>query len=392
MKRPFRAAVVSTILAGFVLCGLVPSPSVAADPYVIDAILSMTGPGSFVGHDVAQSFTALESAVNASGGIGGRPLRIVVQDDQTNPVVSVQLFNAIVAKHAALVLGPSMSATCRAVAPLAQDIVSYCISPGIHPARGTYMFSISTESTDQFLAMFRYFAQRGLTRIATITTTDATGQDADAGIENAAAKFKTVTIVDNEHFAPSDISVAAQVSRIKFSNAQLVIGWGTGTPFGTTLRSLADAGLTVPVITGSGNMSIPQLKQYAGFVPKELLFTATAALTPGPGTNRATKDAIALFDREMAKQGIPVPGWLHGIGWDPGLILVAALRKYGPNASAVKIRDFIVNLRGWTGINGAYDFPDYPQRGLGLDQVVITRWNPVTDYWDAASKGGGVPL
>jgi len=54
--------------------------------------------------------------------------------------------------------------------------------------------------------------------------------------ENAA-----VAIVSRDHFTGADLSVAAQVARIKASDAQAVIVWTTGTPFGTVVRSLADA-------------------------------------------------------------------------------------------------------------------------------------------------------
>lgn len=393
MNTFWRARIVRTILiAAFVPVFLGPSlPGKAAEVYTLDAIVSLTGPGAFAGHDAAQSFAALESLVNTTGGIGGRPLKIDIHDDQSNPQVTVQLFSAIAAKHAALILGPTLAATCGAVLPLLKDVVAYCISPAVHPGRGTYMFSGLTESTDQFRAMFVYFALRGLKRIATITATDATGQDADRGIAELAETRKDVAVVDREHFSAGDISVTAQIAHIKAANAQLIVAWTTGTAFGTILRSIADAGLALPVLSSSGNMSIVQLRQYAGIMPTELLFPATA-VTVGGGANKATTAAIAVFDRELAKEDVPVPSQVHQLAWDPGMIAISALRKYGPDATAAQIHDYIANLRGWTGIQGSYDFQAFPQRGLGLNSVIITRWNPSGERWDALSKGGGAPL
>jgi branched-chain amino acid transport system substrate-binding protein len=59
----------------------------------------------------------------------------------------------------------------------------------------------------------------------------------------------------------------------------------------------------------------------------------------------------------------------------PAMIIVSALRKLGSDATAAQVHDYMENLRGWIGINGAYDFVAVPQRGLGLGFVVITRWN-----------------
>lgn len=373
------------------LLALAPSPGRGdPQPYVLDAILSLTGPGAFIGHDAAQSYAALEAWVNATGGIRGRPLKIELHDDQTSPQVAVQLFNAIQARHAPLVLGPTMSATCSAVRPLIQDTVVYCVSPAIHPPPGSYMFSGLTDSHDQFRAIFVYLAQRGLRKVATITLTDATGQDADRGIAEVAQDAKGMEVVDREHFQPGDINVAAQVSRIKASGAQVIVCWSTGTAFGTVLRSLSDAGISLPLVSTSGNMSVVQLKQYAGIMSSELLFPATA-VTAGVGTAR-TRDAIALFDRELARGGVPAPSQVHQIAWDPGMLFVAALRKYGPDLTARKAHDFLADLRGWAGIQGVYDFRTYPQRGLGLDAVIMTRWIPGSERWEAISRGGGVPL
>ena len=386
-----RAVLGRTAFAVALCCALaeMPQASTAADPYEIDAMLSLTGGGSFTGHDMSQSLAGLEDYVNRTGGIAGRPLKFNIHDDQTSPQVAVQIFNEIASKHPAVVIGPAIAATCAAVGPLVTSIVAYCLSPSARPAPGAYVFSTSTASADQLLAIMRYFGARGINRIATLTSTDATGQDAERGIVEAMAKVKGVDIVDREHFGTTDISVAAQIVRVKASNAQLLIAWTTGTPFGTVLRSVSDEGLTLPVLTTAGNMSLVQLKQYGGIVPKELLFPAVSGLTPKLVSNKATKDAVALFDSELAKQGAPLPGFVHQTVWDPGMIIISALRKIGPNATAAQVHDYIENLRGWVGINGPYDFVAVPQRGLGLSSVVITKWDPSSERWDAVSKGGG---
>jgi len=48
------------------------------------------------------------------------------------------------------------------------------------------------------------------------------------------------------------------------------------------------------------------------------------------------------------------------------MILVAALRKIGPDATPQQLRTYISGLKNFVGVNGPYDFVKYPQRGLGL--------------------------
>ena len=45
--------------------------------------------------------------------------------------------------------------------------------------------------------------------------------------------------------------------------------------------------------------------------------------------------------------------------------------------------------QGWIGINGSYDYTDGSQRGIGIDAVVIDRWDAAKDDFVIVSKAGG---
>jgi branched-chain amino acid transport system substrate-binding protein len=87
----------------------------AADPYEINVILSLTGPGSFLGKNEASAVALVEQNINKAGGVAGRPIKFVVADDQSSPAVDVQLANALIAKNVPIILGPSLTAGCNAI-------------------------------------------------------------------------------------------------------------------------------------------------------------------------------------------------------------------------------------------------------------------------------------
>ena len=78
--------------------------------------------------------------------------------------------------------------------------------------------------------------------------------------------------------------------------------------------------------------------------------------------------------------------------WDPGMLLVDALRKLGPDTSAASLRAYLVDLQGWVGADGPYDFRAAPQRGVGENNVVLVRWDADRGQGVAVSKFGGAPL
>jgi len=207
--------------------------AIAAEPFDVNVVLSLTGQGAFLGKQLQQSMQLIEGIANKSGGIGGRPLRFVFSDDQTNPQIDVQLFNDFIGKKAAVVIGPSFTAPCLAAAPLVlpSGPVMYCLSPAVHPTHGTNMFTVSASVVDDVSVFLRYFRLHGLTRIGVITSNDATGQDVVRAVNLAMARpeNKTMKLVETDRFGLTDISVAAQMSRLKASNPDAIIAWTTGT-------------------------------------------------------------------------------------------------------------------------------------------------------------------
>jgi branched-chain amino acid transport system substrate-binding protein len=346
----------------------------------------MTGGAAFIGKGYSAAFTALETSVNKHGGIKGRPIAFVVQDDQSNPQYSVQLFSQLIDKHVPVVLGAALVAECNAMKAMIKDgPVLYCLTPAVHPDPGSYVFSADPSTNDQLVASIHYFRKRGLSRFGIITSTDASGQDADVTIAAALAAPENSGALDvvHEHFN-------AQIERIKAANPQVLIAWTTGTPFGTVLRAVNDTGLNVPVYTNAGNLTYGQMAQYKDFLPKELDFPAVACVVPDGITDPAVKAATGAYFDALRDAGVK-PEYIESVAYDPALLVVAALRALGPNASASRIRDFINATTNWAGVSGRYNFKATPQRGLGTGQIFVARWDPAQANWTAVSKPGGDP-
>lgn len=386
-----RLRLASVALA--LVCTAFPLSSRAADPYDVYVLLPLTGSASFYGTAQQQSLHAVEDEVNRSGGIFGRPLKFVVSDDQSNPQIAVQLASQIVAQHPAFFLGPTLTAECNAVMPmlLKEGPVTYCFTPGAHPPAGSYVFGFGADTGFLMDASLRYMSAKGIKRIALIASTDGSGQDGEAKLDEALAKQKTIALVEREHFAPADVSVGAQLARIKAANPDALVVWTTGTPFGTVLRGIKESGLDIPVLTTNGNLTRAQMRQYAQFMPQNLIFPGAAFFDPTAIADKRVRAVVDEFLRELDAQGAK-PDWGNNNCYDGARLMVSALRKIGPNATATQIRDYIEGLRGWPGINGMYDFTAQPQRGLAQDAVVMVRWDPARDNWIALSKPGGAPL
>jgi branched-chain amino acid transport system substrate-binding protein len=373
---------------------VVPISSPAADPIEIDVILATSGASGFIGKEAATSFGVAEDAVNKAGGIGGRPLKFVVQDDQSSAQVAVQLVSSLMAKHVPVILGPNPVAACSAVAPIMKDkAVMFCMSAAYHPPSNTNLYVAGVSTIDQIIFAVRYLRERGLKKLATITSVDANGMDTDRGMELALgmAENKALSLVTAEHFNVSDVTVSAQIARMKSSGAQAVITGNNGTPLGVILHGYTDLGLTIPLVTTSGALNNIAMVQFANILPREFLVTGSLSdgadvVPPGP-----EKAAIRVYTNAFKRAGIE-PDHSLSLPWDPALIVIGAFRKYGANATAEQVNSYIRRLRGWAGVNGTYDFHNGSSSGLDPNSLVMVRWAPDRKVWVPASKPGGAPL
>lgn len=387
MIRRFSLAVTAVVFS----CCLAVIPAGAAGPPVdIDVITSLTGGATFIGQTHQKTLQTLEALVNKQGGINGQPLHFTFYDDQTNPQIAVQLANQIIAKKPPIFIGSVFIAMCRAVMPLVTNgPVQFCASPSTSPPKDSYTFSASVSSRDEMYATLRFFRTHGWTRIATITTTDASGQDADNAIADG-MKFpenKSMTMVDTEHFNPTDLSISAQMTKLKSLAPQAIIVFCVGTPFGTAVHGMHDAGIDLPTMAASAVAINAQLKGYAGLLPTHLYFTGLE-YAAGVADSKAVAAAQKTFFDTMKAAGLPAD-LQSGLPWDVGLIVVDALRHAGPNPTPEQLRSYIANLHGFAGIHGTYDFRDGSQRGLTQNQAVMIEWQPATDSYSASSGFGG---
>lgn len=386
----FRSLISLLAAAAFFIA---PLGARAADgPITIPVIISLTGGASFIGKSDQVSLQLLEALTNKAGGIDHRQVHFQYLDDGSNAQTGVQLANQVIASKANVVIGPTLTQQCNAVAALVQanGPANFCLSPGLNPPAGGYIWSSSVSLKDAIAATVRYFRERGLTRMAILSSTDATGQEADRDWELARSnpQNKGVEFVAKEHFNLSDVSVSAQMTRIKAANPQVLLTWTVGPAFGTELHGIADAGLDIPIFASNGDMVVEQLNGYKTFTPKELIFSAVLPLAPASVGAGPVKDQQKTYFAAFKAAGV-VPNFPNTLAWDPALIVLDALKHVGPDAPAEKIKDYINGLHGFAGINGIYDFRDGSQHGIGENAVIMVKWNPDNATFSAISKRSG---
>lgn len=410
-KWPVRLAAFSAAaLTAVAVAGCRSSSAGAADPgsgsssgsgstYTVHVILSQTGTASFLGTEEAAAFNALAKHVNATGGIDGHQLAFAISDNQSTASTSVSLASPLVSQSPVMMVG-SITATDKPVDDLAASNgpVIYDLSPGDHPAPGSYVYSSSNSTTNQTQAFINFAQTKGWKKVAVINSTDSSGQDGWTNIQKAIANSHgAVSVTDHESFDPTAVTVTTQLAKIKATNPQAILIWTTGTPLGTVLSGMQQLGMeSLPTMTTNGNASTSQLGQMTSKLPAQLYFPGAPFMAGVQNLTGETKTQVQTFDTAMSAAGHKVPDEGNALAWDPGVILVSALKKLGLSATASQIHQYISSLTGFAGINGTYNFTDKSipdNRGLTISSVYIAGWNKAQGDWTAASgpAGNGKP-
>jgi branched-chain amino acid transport system substrate-binding protein len=97
-----------------------PPEPVTREPYRVGVAASLTGPGAFIGESYTTGLKLAQVEVNSQGGINGRQLELVIEDNQNTAQGGVNAFQALHQKRPDIILS-TMSAATVPLSPLAKD-------------------------------------------------------------------------------------------------------------------------------------------------------------------------------------------------------------------------------------------------------------------------------
>ncbi len=374
------------------------SGAASGTPYIVHAIVSETGAGSFLGAAEAKALQVLASQVNASGGIQGHPVKMEIENNETSPSLSVSLASPLVAAKVPFLLVGSLGQTDLPVDAMAgpNGPLVYDLTPVVHPKPGSMVFSAGTPSDFNTQAYLTFFKSKGWTRIAAITSTDANGVNGLTQLKAALAlpKFSSIHLVANETFDPSASAVTTQLSVIKAAQPQALVVWTAGTPFGTVLQGISQLGMkSIPTLTTNANQVPAELEHLSNLLPQKLyFFTALLDIPHSQITNPAVRQQVVTFDQAVtAAGGVPSDAW--ALAWDPAQLLINAVKKLGVSATANQLLNYMQNLHNAPGLFADYNFSVNDHRGILPSDIYITIWNAKDKTFNTLVSGpGGTPL
>ena len=240
-------------LTGFGLLAL--SAPVLADDITIAVAGPMTGPVASIGEQMKRGAEAAAAAINDAGGVDGRKIKIVIEDDACDPKQAVTVANLIVGQQIKYVDGHACSGSSIPASDVYAENNVLMMSPASsNPAltekgHATIMRLYPRDDRQgEFIAPWIADRYKGK-KIAILHDKSAYGKGLASVVKdklNAAG----VTEVMFEGINPGEKDYTAVVTKLKGAGADFVYFGGYHAEAGLILRQAADQGAKFQLMTG----------------------------------------------------------------------------------------------------------------------------------------------
>jgi branched-chain amino acid transport system substrate-binding protein len=293
-------------------------------------------------------------AVNQSGGVLGKQLKLLVEDDQGKPEEALTVVTKLISKDRVVaLLGEIASSNSLAAAPMAQQSRIPMISPGSTNPKvtqaGDYIFRVCFIDPFQGKVMAK-FAMNTL-KVHKVAVLRDIKSDYSVGLANFFVEnFKALggEILADESYSQGDKDFTAQLTSLKGKNPEAVFVPGYYTEVGLIARQARKLGIKVPLLGGDGWDS-SKLWEIGGDALNGCYYSNHYSVDdPSPILRKFVNDYKARYGSTSDS----IPDAMAALGYDAALILADAIKRAN-SAQPDSIKMALAQTKGFMGVTGS---------------------------------------
>ncbi len=385
MKNVFKC--LSAGILASAAAALLPASATAQEPIKIGAILSVTGPASFLGDPQKRTIEMMVEQINASGGINGRKLQLFLYDDAGDANAARTFASRLIDQdNVVAMIGGSTTGTTMAMIPAFEDaeIPFVSMAGAVQVVKPVKKWVFKTPHTDTMACekIFTDIVARKLNTIALVSGTDGFARSMRDQCVAVAPKYN-IKIAHEESFGPRDSDMTPQLTNVRRkTEVQAIVVPGIGQAPAILARNYKQLGITTPLYVSHGVASKEFIQLAEGGaenarlpVPALLVGERLEAKDP----QRAPVLAYVKLYEEKQKQPVSAfGGFMHD-----GFMMVIEAIKRAKSSEPGKIRAELEATKNYVGVNGIYNMSPTDHMGLDLAGFRIVEikggnWTPVT--------------
>ena len=337
--------------AAAIMAGGAVSGAYAQETIKIGVTQPLTGAFAASGNYVAQGAKIAEDEINKAGGVLGKKIQLIIEDNKSNPTEAVSTVEKLIQKDKVPVLVGAWSSTLTlAVMPKLEEykvpmVVETSSSGKITTSGNRYIFRISPTSEMEAKAFQPLIAKMGIKKADFLYTNNDFGIGSGAEYSKM-LKANGVPVGIMETMDPKATDFSAQLAKIKASGGDTLFVTTAVEQLTLILKQAKEQQLKVRVVSCGGSNSPDQLIEQAGDAANGSFHTTFfPPWFPEVTTN---PDASKRYMDEWKKRGHNVGGLTEGYrGYDGVYVAVAGIKAAGkPEPEAIRAALWGVNVNG----------------------------------------------
>jgi branched-chain amino acid transport system substrate-binding protein len=341
--------------------------SLWAQTLKIGEVDPLTGGISQFGIGCHQGITLAFEELNAAGGVLGKKIELVTEDDQSKPGQSATVVRKLITQDKVIaILGDATSSATLESAPIAQSDKIPMITPSATNPRitevGDFIFRVCFLDEFQGRVIAR-FAKQNLKAQNVAILTD-TKQDYSVDL---AKFFKDEftklggTISVEQSYSTGDSDFRAQLTSIRAAKPDAIYVPGYYQEVGLIIRQGRQIGLKMPFI-GCDGWANQALLDIGGKAVEGCYFTNHFS------PDDQTANVKQFVEKYRQKYG-SVPDTFGALGYDAAHLLAGAIQRAGTTETTA-IRDALAKTADFDGVTGRISFD--PNRNASKPGLVVT--------------------
>jgi len=352
------------------LCAALGTGLQASAQIKIGAVLSVTGPASFLGDPEKKTLEIYVDEINAKGGVNGQKIQLIVYDDAGNANNARTFATRLVEEDKVVAMvGGSTTGSTLAMIPVFEDaqIPFISLAGAIQIVEPVHKWVFKTPHTDK-MACEKIFADlkaRNLTIVALISGTDAFGKSMRDQCVAVAPKAG-IKIAHEETYGPRDSDMTPQLTNIRnAAGVQAVVNPGFGQGPAIVTRNYRQLAIKQPLYQSHGVCSKDFIKLAGPAAEGVRLPCAALLIADKLPASDPQKPVVVNYSRIYQQKTGQAVSTFGGHAYDGLMILVEAM-QHAKDTNKAKVRDEIEKTKGYIGTGGIVNMS--PTDHLGLDQ------------------------
>jgi branched-chain amino acid transport system substrate-binding protein len=347
------------------------------DPIVIGAIVSATGPGAALGEQERNTLKMEQDLINAKGGVLGRPVKIVIEDDKSDPKEAVTAANKLLTqdKAVALIAATTSSSTLAvkeiAAAKGVPQMAMAAANDITGKAPAEWIWRTPQKDALAVQRALDYISKNlKVTKIAVLHDENAFGSSGDAEIAKQAPGMG-LQVVASESYKTADTDMTAQLTKIKGANPEVLVVWGTNPGPALVAKNMKQLGMTIPYV-GSHGIANQTFIKLAADAAEGVVFPAGRLLVPSSITDPKQKAATEAFIHDYTFTYAAQPNPFAGYALEAITILADAITRAG-STDAKAIQTALDSTTGFAGPDGLYTYTKTDHDGLVASDMIMVK-------------------